>query len=362
MFADELLIETGRSDYLEALKAKEPGEAPSWPGGNAIKRGEASEFPRVAEDATALITRAQECFQGLIPQNGWHGWLIDQMALTTLRLDRCGRADRRMRDRVTIRAALGWDEERMGRAEMAGKGLAVLPRAVVADLRSSPHGCDWLIRRWAVLGRAAEAGKGWNEAQLALAHDLLGTPTEGRDGEPGLTFGGKDGTVASVPDRAELARREIAGLKRRKGEVMHWDAIDRAMVEADLLIEPTPELRQLGRHEARLRNWLKWLLAQIRIDAPKRLAPAGLYPRLPEAEPEEKKPEPEPAPIPAPAPAPKPEASEVAEAEAEVDVEPKTFGCHPSPRLAPGTREDPKATRDEARREAKRRKRDRRRA
>ncbi len=349
MFADAMLSETGRPDFLEALKPKPPGSPPTWPGANAIKRGEAGEFPRVADDAAALITRAQECFQGLIPQDCFHAWLLDQIALTTVRLDRCGRADRRLRDLAAIRAALNWDEDRVVQAEAAGRRIAEGPRAVVADLRSTPHGCDWLIRRWALLGRAAEAGNGWTEAQVALAHDLLGTPAEGRDVEPGRL----DGAEA----RAELARREVDGLRRRKDEVMPRDAMRRAMVESDLAVEPTAELRQLGRHESRLRGWLRWLLAQIRIDAPKRLAPTGLYPRLPESE-IEGKPEAEAA--------PKPRAEAAATAEVPADPgagdEAPSEEQAPLPRIAGGTRKDPKATRAAARSEARLRKRELRRA
>ena len=351
LFADDLRSGTGREDFLEALKPGPAGEEPRWPGGNSIKRGVAGEFPRVAEDVTALIGRAQEVFSGFNPGNEWHGWLVDQIAVTTLRLDRMGRSDRRMRDRAAIRAEVCWDEDRMMAAEVAGRGIAEVPGRVVGQLRATPHGCDWLIRRWAVLGQAAEAGRAWTTAQVALAHDLLAAPVEDRGAAPGRSFGGGDGMTEVVPDRAELARREIARLRARKAEVARLDAFDRAMVEADLEVEPTPELRRLGRLEKSLRGWLRWLVAQIRQDAPKRMSPVGLYPQIPDVGPGAK-PEPEAAGPGAGAGAP---AAEAAKDEVEA-ADPD--GPAPLPRVARSSRKDPRECRDEAHQ----RKRERRRA
>ncbi len=363
MFDDEIRSETGRGDFLAALEAGAGGGGERWPGANAIKRGVAGEFPRVAEDAAAVIGREQECFGGFMPQNGWQAWLLEQLAVTTLRIDRCGRAERRLRDSATIRAALDWDEERASRAEAAGARIGEAPAAALAELRSTPHGCDWLIRRWAILGRAAEENGAWAEAQVALAHDLLGTPTEGRDREPGPGLDGGDGVPLG---RSGLARREVDALKRRKVEVGRPDAIERAMAEADLAIEPTRELKQLGRHEAMLRRWLRWLVAQVRVDAPKRLSPTGLYPRLPEEQPE-RQPEAQAD------PRPRAGVAATAEPETETETDPESEsgsdatpspsqGPPPPPRIASSTRKDPRAIRDAARSEAGRRKRELRRA
>ncbi len=356
MFSEDILSETGRADFLEALKPR-PGEAPRWPTASAIKRGEAGEFPRVGDDLRAIVSRGQDCYHGLRPTNGWQGWLMDQVAVTTLGIDRCGRSERRSRDRSAIRAGVNWDEDRMLAAEVLGKRIAEVPQVALGDLRGTPHGCDWLIRRWALLGQAAEVKKAWTLAQLALAHDLLGTPAEGRDGEPGRTFEGEDGLTPVVPDRVELARREIAKLRARKAEVMHLDALDRAMAEADLVVDNTRDIRKLGRHEAMLRSWLRWLVKQIQLAPPDRSSPAEYYPELPETKPEEA---PQARPAPEAAPQPPAPVAEVAD-EAEAEPEPEEEQA-PLPRIAGSTRKDPKVGRDLARREARRRKREHRRA
>ncbi len=363
MFADAVLSRTSREDFLEVLRPGPEGqERPGWPGANSIKRLEAGEFPRVPEDAEALIARSQDCYLGLQPENPFQGWLIDQVGVTSLRLDRCGRAERRMRDLAAMRAALDWDEVRDARAEAAGRGIAESPHSVVVGLRGGPHGCDWLIRRWALLGMAAESEPGWTPERVALAHDLLGTPPGARDRPPGLAFGGKGGITPGAPEPADLARREIAGLQKRKAEVIRLDAAHRAMIESDLIIGPTPELRALGRHESMLRGWLRWLIAQVRAEPPLRHSPPELYPELPKAEPEAK-PESPAAPEPKPAPSASSRTPDDVEPEAEAEPESKPFGCRPPPpRIAASTRKDPREARDDARHEGRRRKREARRA
>ncbi len=338
----DLASATGRADFLETLGPKDRGAAPARPSANAIKRGELAEFPRVAEDGPAVIARAEDCHLGLRPQDAFHAVLIDQMAVTTIRLERCGRAERRLRDRAVMRAEVSWDDDRAIEAEARGALIREAPAAIVKQLRATPHGCDWLIRRWALLGRVAGRGAEWTAAQVALAHDLLGTPPEFRDGEPSRVPAGP-GAVASPADRAELARREVDGLKRRKAEVLPLDAADRAMAEADYPVEPTAELRRLGRYEASHRRWLRWLVGQVRLDPPKRSGNHDVWPELPRAEADDK---PD-APAPAPAPA------------AEVRVEPGADDAAdepsdrpaPAPRIPAGVRKDARTIQEEIRRE-----------
>ena len=56
------------------------------------------------------------------------------------------------------------------------------PEQVVEELRRTPQGCEWLIGRWAMLARAADAHKEWTPDQGQLAFDLLGTPFSFRKG------------------------------------------------------------------------------------------------------------------------------------------------------------------------------------
>ena len=77
-----------------------------------------------------------------------------------------------------------WEQDEQLAAAELGRRLADDPEAAVARLQRTSAGCDWLIGRWALLGNglstADEGGPGctWTDADLALALNLLGRPTE----------------------------------------------------------------------------------------------------------------------------------------------------------------------------------------
>ena len=113
--------------------------------------------------------------------------MVDHAALYSIRIDRCERMERRTRDKVSLRAELTWDEDRKYEAEVLGRMLGKDPAETVEALRRTPHGCDWLIGRWAMLAYIADAHKAWTEDQDKLAFDLLGTPHVFRPGKkPGV--------------------------------------------------------------------------------------------------------------------------------------------------------------------------------
>jgi hypothetical protein len=119
-----------------------------------------------------------------------------------------------------------------------------------------------MIDRWARLARIADQ-RDWDRAQTSLAFDLLGTRPEDRDDKLGEVID-QDGRVVSTSlNSADLARREIASLRKRKEEVAGLDALDRSLAEADYLDVPTPEIREVRRHNAEMHRRLKWYLAQV---------------------------------------------------------------------------------------------------
>src|SRR4051794_23038701 len=75
---------------------------------NALKHGLCSEVVRVPEDEAAIRGRGLSWLGALKPQDTYHAWLMDEIALTTLRIERCGRIDRRLRDAASIRAEQFW--------------------------------------------------------------------------------------------------------------------------------------------------------------------------------------------------------------------------------------------------------------
>jgi hypothetical protein len=273
---------------------------------NSLKHGLCSEVVRVPEDEAAHGARARSWINALKPQNMYHAWLIDEIAVLTLRIERCGRIDRRVRDLASIRAEESWDDDRRSIAEAIGIHLSSRPASVVDDLRRTPQGCDWLIDRWALLARASIRNKGpWNPDQKRLAFDLLGTPQELRDGEPGEVVDRRGEVVESAADPLVVARREVDALLARREMVSQADKFARSMVEADLVDEASPELARTRRYEASLNRRLRWCVAQVGFESPRHRANSDLV--LHYFAPEAQAPAtPEPAPVVEEAPAPGP--------------------------------------------------------
>ena len=241
------------------------------PTANALKTGTAEDCPRVPEDFQTIAARAGQWHLDLKPQNLYHAWLVDQIAVVSLRIEHLARVERRQRDRAVIRAELFWDDDRSLEAEELGEKLAHAPAKVVNLLKRTPQGCDWMIARWARLARIADVASNWDDALSGrLAFDLLGTRPEDRSGQPGETIDHEGRMIDAPTDLAALARREVAGLLRRKAEVAPLDAVDRTMARADYVDLPSPEVRELRKQDAALHRRLKWYLAQLQPQEPPR--------------------------------------------------------------------------------------------
>src|SRR5260370_12695982 len=70
---------------------------------NALKHGLCASVV-VAEDAKLVQQRASDWFDALKPQNEYQSWMVDEIAIISLRIDRCERIERRAPDLRAIRA------------------------------------------------------------------------------------------------------------------------------------------------------------------------------------------------------------------------------------------------------------------
>ena len=200
------------------------------------------------------------------PRDVWQGWLIEQVAGVSLRLARIERTEDQLRKVASWRASALWDEDRRLDVEKVGAGLERDPAKVVATLRQSPHGCDWLIERWAALARIADGAgaNGWTEGQNRLALDLLGTPQESRVGPPGVVIDEEGRITGHAPAPLTLARSQIAELQALRNTVGEVDEFHREMVEEGLNDVPSREIAILRRYERATHRRLYWLTAQMR--------------------------------------------------------------------------------------------------
>jgi len=288
---------------------------------NALKHGLAAEKLVLPEqEAEVIAARIAAWTPSLQPKDEHDSWLVEEVVVNSVRIDRCFIHETALRTRAAERASLCWEVDRECEAEELGERLAKSPAKVLRSLRRTRQGCAWLISRWEGLGRILEAKGDWDGPQKRLALDLLGTPKEFREGPTPL-----DG------DRRALLRDQLAELDALKaGSLDELDEHDRADAEIGLGAAVDKAIELSRRYEAACVRRLHRALNQLRSgrktahSAPQRSAPAPAPEpdRVAQAEAaelarlvaefaaEEAKrealiaaPAPAPAPVPAPAPA-----------------------------------------------------------
>ena len=267
MIISEARIAANRRNALNSSGPKtEAGKARSR--ANALTHGLTSTIvPHPENDCQIVQARARDWAESFGSQEGFEGWVADQVAGLTWKIDRAERIEVELRGKHVARAGVCWDDDRRLEVEVLAAKLAKTPPEVVERLKRTAHGCDWLIHRWAMLGHIAEMRRPWTDPQRTLAFNLLGTPLEFRDRcEPGerIDLDNSNNNLASTLARPlDLARSQIEALKARRDELEELDELDHAMACADLADESSPELRRLRRYQGALQRQLRWSLAHI---------------------------------------------------------------------------------------------------
>jgi hypothetical protein len=223
----------------------------------------------VPESAELVQQRAEVMYEAFKPYTDYQAWQIDRAAIITVRIDRIERMERRIRDKICLRAELMWDDDRRLEAEVLGGKLSKRPAETVEALRRGPHGCEWLMGRWALLAHAADNQNGvWTPEQNDLAFDLMGTPTLFRVGQAGdlIDFHGR--VLEKAGDSASAARRMVDELMEHREVVRGLDDVNRSLTEADLDHDSDAELRRLRRYESTMHNRLRWTIKQLTFQGP----------------------------------------------------------------------------------------------
>jgi hypothetical protein len=259
---------------------------------NSLKHGLAGAGVVLPEDETELVAeRKAEWHSSLRPWNVLEEWLVDEIVVASVQIDRCKAQEALLRTELAERAETSWAEDRRLAAEILGAGLAKKPALVSRQLQQSTQGCDWIIERWEALGRILEAKGDWSGSQKALALDLLGTPPELRDGPTRLDPASGEDISAH---RAALVASEIQRLRTAQETVLSSrDAREQLAAELGLDADAPRPLALLRRYLAACRRRFSWSLNQLRRG---KAASAQADPT----------PTPAPAAAPAPAPAPIP--------------------------------------------------------
>jgi len=214
----------------------------------------------VAETASLLEQQAGEIYEAFKPRDGWQDWLTGTIATIMLRINRSERVERKLRDYASYRAIDFWEDDEKLAVETVALKIAKEPSRVVAKLRETPAGIDWLIARWRILDRVEP--QSWTEGQRDLAAQLVG-------GDPAVD-----------PSRPGFVAESIAGLEALRERVEEADAIVRGLVEADLHDDGVPGLAKLRRHVRSLHRQLKWYVDQFHVEHPDRWDDPGRRPAI----------------------------------------------------------------------------------
>jgi len=202
----------------------------------------------VAEDIDLVNNQVRDLYFAFKPRNGWQDWLTGAIATLLVRIDRCERIERKLRDYASYRAIDFWEDDQTLEVETLASKIDRDPGRVVAKLRQTPAGLDWLLKRWRPL--ATVGPRDWTDEQRALAGRLTGGDSE------------------LDPTRPGFAAEQVAELEARRTRVEEADAILRGLVEADLSDDAVPGLAKLRRYARSLHRQLKWYVDQFQVKYP----------------------------------------------------------------------------------------------
>ena len=240
---------------------------------NALKHGMTGAGVALPDEDSAAVETRFEAFEAdLKPKGAVAEFVVRQVALMSVRMERCARHESAELTRDMLRAG---DVEADARDEELKRLIASIaddPASVARKLRRSPEGIDWMIGRWEwlkaeLLDRAIER---WSKPHRELADRLTGR-------EPVVVRGSRITSLSlavlgdlrlldesdwpGLPDparreaaRAELAKiidAEIARLRSdREGLDHEAIALDRAGAPARALFGVSREAVLARRYEA----------------------------------------------------------------------------------------------------------------
>ena len=117
---------------------------------------------------------------------------------------------------------------------------------IVAQLRETPAGCDWMIERWKELDWALDLKGDWNDECRAAAFDLLGAPRGMREFSIVLP------ADATVNEKRAIARGKIDDLTKYRVEVLDdLDLKDQERAAEGVVWDDSPEARRFRSYDER---------------------------------------------------------------------------------------------------------------
>jgi hypothetical protein len=222
---------------------------------NALKHGLRAKVLTPDEMIDDVMNRTVDFVKELQPRTVYQEWLVSQIVLATVQLDRCAALGIVDLQRRINHAEPCWELDRRRDIGALASGLKTNPDRVQRALEATRHGVDWLLEHWDGLAEVLDDVGAWDEAQTRLALDLLGTPPELRH-------------IRRLPAPAELphfVQEEISRLCGLQESFLN-DLDDDQCFQASLGM-PTgsdPTSASLRRYERSCRRTLHWAQAELK--------------------------------------------------------------------------------------------------
>jgi len=216
---------------------------------NALKHGLRSKIVFPEDVATLVEQRTDDFTAEFAPRSPYEAALVRDMAVSSVRIERCTSLSVADLVRVAERAEHCWEYDRRMSVEDFAAKLSKHPERIAHGLRRTLQGTDYLIERWEILAAIAREVGRWDDEQRWLAFDLLGVPHELRN------------TTIEVPEGDDatrliaLADAQILKLREHQETILgDVNEADRAMAMAGMPLYEDATTARLRKDESRART------------------------------------------------------------------------------------------------------------
>jgi hypothetical protein len=243
---------------------------PRSPGGKSVSRanscvhglsGRGVVLP--SQELDAIAARFDRWGQSLGPRDDHQAWLVETIAVESVRVDRCRLHEVALRLRLTARAEDFWDiDRRRAAAELAAR-LPRSPETVSWQLQETLQGVELLIGRWEALGKTLALTGTWDDQQRSEALDLLGVRRDRRQGWTELVPDAGDSLSEAEWFRQHVECR-LRDLRALLPQLEEHDEVERLRAMAGDAPTTDAELKRLRRYERGCLRTLQWALAQLK--------------------------------------------------------------------------------------------------
>jgi hypothetical protein len=238
---------------------------------NALKHGMAAETLVIDGLQADFAARLNEWEADIKPTTPEACFALEAVVACTFRIEECRRNINARLDRDMTRACLVWDLDREADVALIASKLAKQPELVSRQLKSSKHGVELILGLWDRLGESLDTKKGaWSDAELSTAFDLLGIPSQLRDGRAPFDPRGQSEDVYQY--RRTFIFTEGDRLRALGSELARVDRKDREHAETGASLLGSKPVVLLLRYENAAWRRYDTMLNAAKIGAPQELS------------------------------------------------------------------------------------------